>query len=78
MTFIQFEKAVDNLVREWVNDEPKAGAIPRAELKKIYNDVSEQGVHRLAEAMRQRDEALRLLHKKYLVSGRQPKQKENP
>jgi len=59
MKFDEFFSSVDNLVREWAPDDPQAGATPRAALQRIYDDVREQAVHDLAEAVRARDAATR-------------------
>jgi hypothetical protein len=66
MTYPQFQAAVDNLVREWATDEPRAGAIPREELRAIYHKVCEQAVKEVADWQEQRDKALEILHKHYL------------
>jgi hypothetical protein len=72
MKAAHFIKAVDNLVREWASEEPIPGAIPRETLTQIFDQVREEAVHELAEAIRQRDEAMKRLHRKYV----QPKPKE--
>lgn len=77
MKLTDFITSVDNLVREWATDEPRAGAIPRAELEVIFNNVREQAVHDLAEAIEQRDEAMRQLHEHYL-KDRYPKGVSKP
>ena len=66
MTFAAFTKALDNLVHQWngpvmVTDKALSG-----KLKAIYDELREQTVHELAEAIRQREEALIKLHKHYL------------
>ena len=69
MTFETFVSTVDNLVAEWAHPTGLGSVIPREELKAIYDDVQEQGVHNLAETMRQRDEALRQLHGRIMDDG---------
>jgi hypothetical protein len=62
MNLPTFIDAVDNLVVEWVKrtasaaDEPR---LPREQLRAIYDEVREQAVHDLAEAVRARDHATR-------------------
>ena len=68
MTFPQFIEAVDKLVLQWpAGDAFDPRGIPRQQLQAIYDDVREQGVHDIAELQRQRDEAMRKLHKRYLT-----------
>jgi hypothetical protein len=64
--FDRFVNDVDNLVREWASDEPKAGAVPRDALRFIYDRVREQAVHDIADWQKQRDKAMEALHKQYL------------
>jgi hypothetical protein len=66
MTSADFICAVDNLVREWASDEPRAGAVPREQLRAIYHEVCEQAVKEVAEWQEQRDKALETIHKHYL------------
>jgi hypothetical protein len=73
MTFKTFVRRVDNLVEQWRPISDSQAGPDREALQAIYDDVCEQGVHGLAEAMRQRDEALMKLHKKYLVEPRKEK-----
>jgi len=63
MTLSKFIDSIDNLVREWDPQFGEHGTVPRKHLEKIYDDLREQAVHGLAEAVRQRDEALKQLHK---------------
>jgi hypothetical protein len=63
MKLNDFINAVDELVWQW---ETKDSVTPRAELEAIFNKVRESAVHDLAEAIRQRDEAMELLHGHYL------------
>jgi len=58
-----FIKAVDNLVREWATDEPKAGAIPREQLRVIWEQVRDDTAFELASQM---EGACKMLHKHYL------------
>jgi hypothetical protein len=76
MKFDAFFTAVDNLVLQWQPDDPQAGATPRGALRSIYDDVREQAVHDLAEAVRQRDQATRT-HGMLIITDRkhQPKGK---
>jgi hypothetical protein len=48
MNLNEFIKAVDNLVRDWATDKPYRGAVPRAQLGAIYNELCEQAVHDVA------------------------------
>jgi len=60
MKFDAFVDAVDNLVREWSTEPNELGELlPRDQLQAIYDDVREQAVHDLAEAVRARDAATR-------------------
>jgi hypothetical protein len=59
MHFEEFVKSVSNLVREWMPDDPQAGATPRGALRHIYDEVREQAVHDLALAVSQREAATR-------------------
>jgi len=60
MKFDAFIDAVDNLVREWSTEPNEIGELlPRDQLQAIYDDVREQAVHDLAEAVRARDAATR-------------------
>jgi hypothetical protein len=74
MKFEQFITHVDNLVREWVCDEPHAGAVPREQLRAIYDDVREQAVHDLAETVRVRDRATRT-HGMLIITDRKQQAK---
>jgi hypothetical protein len=68
MTCEQFVDSIDNLVREWATDaeiEVAAGAIPRAQLEAIYNEVRNSTAYELALAQEQLDSALAKLHKHY-------------
>jgi hypothetical protein len=53
MNFKQFYAAVDNLVREWAPDDPQAGATPHNALRALYEEVREQAVYDLAQAIDQ-------------------------
>lgn len=70
MTFNKFFEAVNNMVKEWQPDDPQAGATPRNALQVLYNEIREQAVHDLAEAVQQRDEALKQLHRHHLKGTR--------
>jgi hypothetical protein len=60
MKLERFIDAVDNLVREWATEPNEIGELlPREQLQAIYEEVREQAVHDLAEAVRERDEATR-------------------
>jgi hypothetical protein len=60
MNLETFISSVDNLVREWATEPNQLGELlPREQLKAIFNEVCEQAVHRLAEAVRARDSATR-------------------
>jgi hypothetical protein len=69
MKLKQFINAVNNLVVEWQSEDEQAGATKEHALQIIYDEIREQAVHDLAEAIRQRDEALRQLHKHHLKRG---------
>jgi hypothetical protein len=65
MKLAQFITAVDNLAFLQAADRVRA-------LEKLYDEMREQTVHELAEAIRQRDEAMIQLHKKHLGVGIRP------
>jgi hypothetical protein len=69
MNFQTFAEAVDNIVRDCALENPKAAILPREKLRRIFDDVREQAVHDLAEAIRQRDAAFGKLHKKIIHQG---------
>ena len=69
MTFPEFVNAVDNLVREWNTDEGSGRFVPRDALQAIWESTREQAVYDLAEMTRQRDEAMKQLHRRYLEEG---------
>jgi hypothetical protein len=50
MTFEVFVSRVDNLVWKWSGAEHGDSITPRDELRKIYDDVGEQAVHKMAVA----------------------------
>jgi hypothetical protein len=64
--FERFVDDVNNLVREWASDEPKAGAIPREALRFIYDGIRERAVNDVATWQEQCDKAMEALHKHYL------------
>jgi len=66
MTVEQFIDAVNNLVKKWHPTDEQAGATPRNALATIYQQVREQAVHDLAQAIQQRDKAIERLHKHYI------------
>jgi hypothetical protein len=68
MNFHIFFKAVDNMVKEWQPDDAQAGATPRNALRVLYDEIREQAVYEVAEAIRKREEKLAIkLHKHYLT-----------
>jgi hypothetical protein len=75
MTFENFVSAVDNLVREWAHDSVKARAVPRAELKKIFEDLREQVVYEVAVAMQEKRQFDNRHHKASLASNNKPEDK---
>ena len=73
MSFEQFVGSVDNLVREWATDAEEqlaTGAIPRAQLEAIYNEVRNSTAHQLAVMQEERDKAVIALHKHYLKGNK--------
>ena len=63
MKLNDFIAKIDALVSMWHTG---GGEIPRAELEIIYDKMREGAAHDLAEAIRQRDEAIQTLHRRYL------------
>jgi hypothetical protein len=57
MTFETFVSRVDNLVWKWAGAQHGDSITPRDELRKIYDDVGEQAVHKLAETVEARQRA---------------------
>lgn len=64
MTLPRFIAAVDNLVDQWRPLSDSEAGPDRAALEAIYNEVRNSTAFELATAQRERDEALRQLHKK--------------
>lgn len=78
MKFHQFVEAVSNLVREWATEPNELGELlPRKQLQAIYDELREQTVHDLAETVRQRDEAMKQLHKHHLKGAIECQKKQN-
>lgn len=60
MNFEGFIDAVDNLVREWATEPNELGELlPKDQLQAIFDEVREQAVYDLAEAVRAHDAATR-------------------
>jgi hypothetical protein len=66
MTLDAFIASVDKLVCEWNGNKFEPNAIPRIELAALYAEVRNSTAFELATAQRERDEALRQLHRKLL------------
>jgi hypothetical protein len=60
MKFPAFVKAIDNLVREWATDEPKA------QLKVIFDEVRNGTAYELAQMQAKLDKLLPRYHKHLL------------
>ena len=69
MSLDAFIASVDKLVSEWNGNEFEPNAIPREALETIYAEVRNSTAFELAEAVRERDEALRQLHRKVLLDA---------
>jgi hypothetical protein len=72
--FAGFRNQLNNLVTRWADDDAKSR---QTALKKIYDDIREEAVHDLAEAVRARDRATRT-HGMLIITDRkhQPKKPE--
>jgi hypothetical protein len=66
MKLNEFITAIENMVVTWQPQDEQAGATHREALAAIYTEMREQVAHDLAKAIQQRDEAMTLLHRKYL------------
>jgi hypothetical protein len=66
MKLNEFITAIENMVVTWQPQDEQAGTTHRLALAAIYNKMREEMAHDLAEAIRHRDQAMTLLHRKYL------------
>ena len=78
MKLEEFITAIETMVLEWQPEDPQAGATHRGALTAIYSEMREQMAHDLAEAVRQREKALALLHGHYTVQPRAKPRRGRP